>query len=205
MKDEIKKTQDSEAEIVKRVVSIEKKLDHVHTRVAGIEEGVAELNKRIGAKWILPISLALLAAVLGSANYLIEKNIDRNYLTDLKKKELFAEFEAKSEIAFYTEAREKIIKLNDLFEEFCKFKDKETGGKLDQALIDYRNFYQKQQFIEFEIINDLKKYSEFLAESQFEIEKSELGRKEIERLFEDSQKLKVLAVKRVNDGLNKLN
>lgn len=184
---------------------MEEKIEDIQNTLDDLKEKVEAIDKKTGNKWILPISIVVLTAILGSVNYLIEKNVDKNYISDLKRDEIFAEFEAESKRDFYKEARLKLIELDVLFEAYCKFLDQKSQDKLDDALADFMIFYKKQQFIEYSIIEEMKNYSEYVSESAFKIGSGNMELNFVDRELQNSKALHKTVILRLEKGLKNLN
>lgn len=162
-----------------------KRLDEIEKNLEEVKDVLNSVNKKISNKWFISVLLVILTALLGTINYIIEKKVDKANITEVQKRMIYTEYQAKKENEFFTDARKKLVNIDILFEAYCNFPDTASENKLDHSLAEFHRFYREQNYIK----DDLKQYHEFISESAFTINSENLEKKGRMNLLENSKTL----------------
>ena len=184
--------------------SIDDRLDKLGKSLEVLNEKIEILISKTGKKWELPVFMAVFTMILGIINYTIERNVDKHLSGDLKKKEIYAEFIAESKRDFYKNAKVKLLELRLSFERFCIFGDQNAENTLDENLRAYMLFYEKQQVIDEKIVSSMRRYSEYISESVFNLTDSDANSSATDSLLKESLSYYDNALNSITKGLKAL-
>ena len=183
-----------------------------------IQENLEKINQRLDSiekkttkKWVLPVILVFLSALLTVVNYYVEKSIDRSSYSELITEEANTKFLVKEKLEFYDVALSKLNDLDKTFRTYCQFLDK-TGQFLDSTesenlalqLSEFENFCRNQQEVDESIIDKLLNFHEFVLESYIQIEGDKDNQELIVRLKEKVLYLHEVAHEVLREGWNDL-
>jgi hypothetical protein len=162
----------------------------IHKKLSEIEKKLEDIDGKLSEKWVLPVSIAVLTAVLGTLNFLIERNVGKNDISEIKQSEVIGEYVAKSKIEFYQRSREHLNNIDEQFESYCTLgREKVVGDKLDTLLISIREFVLSQQVIDQEMVDMLKEYAEFVSERAVDVGDSKTDKAMAKQIYEESKAL----------------
>ena len=162
----------------------------IDSHMQSIEEKIDKINKKLSEKWVLPVCLALLGAVLTLGNFFVTRYFTSKDAGKNKQKEIVGEYLAKSKIDFYKNCKKQIIEIEDDFEAYCKIgHSKSTADSLYLRLISFRSFFTEQEVIDPFIITKLKEYHEFISEEVTDIGESKLKLGDIDAIFKQGNAL----------------
>lgn len=169
----------------------------MHNETALLNEQLKKLELKLDAvegklsgKWFLPVVIPILSTLLTFLSFIAQRQLTNADVAENRQRELIAEYITSSNINFYDGCLKHLNDLNEGFEFYCtRGQSQKAEAQMDSLLIGFRRFIQRQRIVDQTIIEPVKKYSEFVSESRFDICSKNLREEERKRYLHESQAL----------------
>ncbi len=156
-------------------------------------------------KWVIPVALACLTFLFSVISYFIQRQVNNADINNKKQQEKYGEYLADNKLKFYSQCKEYLNTIDEQFESDCTFGPSEgVESGLDSTLISFRKFIHNQQIIDQQVLDPVKTYSEFVAESSFTIYSKNLTIQESKKIYLNSQYLLKEAAATLDNSIYKL-
>jgi hypothetical protein len=164
---------------------MEEQLGKIREELGALRGDIKKLqNKGVDKKWFT-VLMAVITAVLAGTNYYFEKNIDKSAAKDLKSSETIGETSAKERIEFLIKSKERIVTLNDAFEEYCLIsQDEVTLKKVVDAAADFTSLLDKT-IVEMSLREDLKLYVGNVGDQVYKMANDTIDDNERKKIYQN--------------------
>jgi hypothetical protein len=168
---------------------------------AKLEKKLDAIEGRLKDKWIMPVALALLAAILTCGNYFIQRLYAN---ADLRKNEMTkvnAQTSAKSTSDFYQVCYSKLDTINKNFDSYCNITPSKTeDSTITWKLIELTDKTDKQFPLDPRVQSCLKEYSNFISDKLMDFEQGKSTKEQLVKAYTDSKILYDKVVTEINSA-----
>jgi uncharacterized membrane-anchored protein YhcB (DUF1043 family) len=145
---------------------------------------IKNLENNIGEKWVIPVLVAVITGIIGIITIIVEVKLknrtEANIARTLEEDKALGQQTGIERASFYQQARELLENIDGSFEELCYFPAKAVSqrkgplsideDKIAKSLEEYRRLIENAPAsIDDDTKARMKKYSEFVADAQFEV------------------------------------
>lgn len=191
---------------------IEKKLDTMagdpdekksQDQLKVIEEKIDVVSKKLSEKWVLPVCLAVLGALLTLGNFFITNAItSKNIATDAAH-DSFGKLQGEMKAAFYKNCRENLRDIDEQFDSYCSFnQDSPTRKAVFDLLITFTKSYDALAKSDQELLQPTKAYAQFVGNTMADMSDT-FDKSKIPAIYEKSKELYYKAFDSLDKGLVK--
>lgn len=172
-------------------------------RFKRIEDSLSAIEKKMSEKWVLPVSLVVLGAIITAANFLFQRQMQNADVFKNERSKSIAEYQARSEAEFYQRCFNKIDTLAVTFESYCEFGPSEEDNRvLSSTLVSFHTMIYQQFPLDPKVKSALLRYNNWLSENinRMNSVKAEqkLGKEDLERAFKVSKEIQDSAISIMN-------
>lgn len=191
--------------LIEKMEAIEKAGNTQEQRIQQVIEKVEEVKKKLADKWVLPVLLSVLTAVLALTSYFIQRWFNNADVGKQKQQEIAASFVAESKVNFYKQCRLELNEINIQFESYCIVgMSEEVEITLDSLVAHFTQFVANQQVIDQKILVAVKSYSEYVAEQTFDMKSNKPGAAERKKIFEEGKSLLGESIAMLDKGIQQI-
>ncbi|MEM6737712.1 MAG: hypothetical protein AAF620_16740 [Bacteroidota bacterium] len=169
-----------------------------------LERKIDKVNDNLSSKWTLPVSLAILGALLSLVSFFIEQNVVKSNITISERNKIVGKAMGEDLERFYNDVWNLLIDIDEQFESYSLGLEKVESDKLDSLLMEFHETLNKQRLVDQEVINLCKEYKEYVSESALDLSTKVIPSSNAKRVYLESKTLHQKAVNAVKDYTEKL-
>ena len=173
--------------------------DATDARLKRIEEKLEAVEKRLSDKWILPVSMAVLTAILTFGNYLVQRQFLNSDIFKNEVNKTNAGFKSRSTSDFYRSCYEKLDTINKSFSSYCVIgASHEEENIITQKQIQLTALIDHQFPIDPKVKQSLQEYNSYVAERLVDFQDSRPENQKLKHIYNQSAILYSKAVLEIN-------
>jgi len=158
------------------------------SNVASIEKKLDAIEARLKDKWMLPVSITVITAILTFGNYFVQRLYNKKDITENEMAKTYAQASAKSSADFYQLCYGKLDTVNKNFDSFCNLSPSEYEDSIitDQLIV-LTSTIGKQFPLDPKVKFFLQEYTNFVAEQLADFETHKNSAIDLKKAYKESR------------------
>lgn len=164
-----------------------------------IEEKLATVEKKLSDKWILPVSLAVLSAILTFGNYFVQRLFLNSDVFKNEVNKSNANFKSRSTSVFYQQCHEKLDTIDKSFQSYCLIGPSAMEDSIITAKqVQLTSLIDHQFPLDPKVKQNLQDYISFVSNKLVDFENEPPDSLQLKNTYHESEQLYDKAVTEIN-------